>query len=299
MRIIKPTPITPAMLTACNVPETDQPAWSATTAYVVGNQCLSNHKIYYCLVANTNFLPENNTGGTTPKWLDEGYDNRWKMFDAVVGSQTVLAESITLSLKPGVVIDSAAFLDVVGTKIIMTITDPVAGLVYSDTLDLISHSGVIDAYTYFFKPIITDDTAVLLGIPPYSAATMSITINNPGGTAKIGTIVIGLQTDIGVTQYNPTVGFDSWSKIERDAFGIMTVLVRGYSKKLTCELVIPAEYVDAVGRIFRSVKDIPVVWVGVDSGYSSMIVYGIIKSCPISITHLSHSVCNLEIEGFV
>ena len=300
MRLIRPTTITPAMLTACNVPETDYAAWNSGTAYVVGNNCMYNHKNYECAINHTNAQPDLNVAPVvSPKWIDLGYNNRWKMFDNTVGSQTELAEAITLTLAPGAVIDSIAFLDLDATAIEITMTDPIEGVVFSDTIDLVSHSGIIDAYTYFFNPIITDDTAILLGIPPYGSASIAITINNPGGTAKIGTLVVGLQQDVGGTQYNPTVGFDSYSRIKRDDFGNMEILARGYSNKLSCTLSIPKASHDYVLRTFKAVRDLPIVWVGVDAGYSSMIVYGIIKSCPIGIPGPVDSICHLEIEGFV
>lgn len=296
MRLIRPTIITPAMLTASNVPETDYTAWSAATAYVVGNQCLYNHKNYECLVNNTNYQPDLNTGGTTPKWLDLGYDNRWKMFDAVVGSQTSQADSITLTVAPGL-IDSIAFLDLEATEIIVTMTDPVEGVVYTDTINLITKSAIIDGYTYFFEPIITDDACVLLGIPPYSAASIAITINNPGGTAKIGTLIFGTQKYLGGTQYNPSIGIVDYSRKEKDVFGNFSVTERSYSKRLGCDFYIKNTTVDDIQRTLAGYRATPVVWVGVDSRFSSMIIYGFFKSFDIVVKYPTMSICSIDIEG--
>lgn len=297
MKLIRPVAITPAMLTACNVPETDHAAWSSGTAYVVGNRCLYDHKIYYCLANNTNYQPDLNTGGTTPKWLDEGYDNRWKMFDAVVGSQTSQATSITLTLEPGL-IDSMAFLDLEASTIDIVMTDPTDGVVYTESLDLVAKTYIVDAYTYFFEPIITDDSAVLLGVPAYGNASIAITISNPGGVAKIGTLVVGAQKDMGGTQYNPTISITDYSKKTVDDFGNYTVVQRAYSKRLSCETWVANNMVDDLHRTLAAYRATPAVWVGTDDGsFSSMIVYGFYKSFSITIPYPDYSTCSLEIEG--
>ncbi len=284
------------MITACDVPENDYADWLIGTAYVVGNTVLSTHKIYECLVNNTGFLPEDNDGGTTPKWLDLGYDNRWQMFDAIVGSQATQANTIGVTLEPGLV-DSIAFLDLDATEIIITMTDPTEGIVYTETVDLINKGVVVDGYTYFFEPIITDDAVVLLGIPPYPNASIAITINNPSGTVLIGTLIVGAQKYLGGTQYSPSVGINDYSKKEVDVFGNYSILERTYSKRLSCELFLPNTSVDDLQRTLASHRATPLVWVGVDSGYSAMIVYGFFKNFEIVIAYPTQSTCNLEIEG--
>lgn len=284
------------MLTACNVPETDQTAWSAITAYVVGNRSLFNHKIYYCNVNNTNCQPDLNTGGVTPKWTDEGYDNRWKMFDQLVGSQTSQADSITLTIAPGL-IDSIAFLDVSAATIDIVMTDPTEGVVYHETLNLASGSHIVDAYTYFFEPIILTDAAVLLGIPAYSAASIAITITNTGSNAKIGTLVVGMQYDLGGTQYSPTIGITDYSTKTTDTFGNYTIVQRVFSKRMSCELFLDNTAVDALQRTLAAYRATPVVWIGADSQFSSMIIYGFYKSFSIVIPYPNNSTCSIEIEG--
>ena len=297
MRMIRPTTITEAMLTACNVPEDDYASWSSGTAYTVGTRCIYAHKIYECLVNNTNYQPDQNTTGTTPKWLDCGYDNRWKMFDAVVGSQTAQSTSITLTIVPGV-IDSIAFLDLEATSIGIVMTDPVEGVVYTESIDLIAKTYIGDAYAYFFEPIILDDAAVLLGVPPYGAASIAITITNTGGTAKIGTLAVGAQKNLGGTRYDPTIGITDYSKKEADAFGNYAVVQRAFSKRMSCELFLANTEIDALQRTLAAVRATPVVWIGDNDGtLSSMIIYGFYKSFEITIPYPDNSTCSLTIEG--
>lgn len=296
MRIIRPVTVTDSMLTACNVPEDDYPIYNIETTYTVGQTVIYSHEIYECLIENTGALPDDNDGGTAPKWLNLGYTNRWKMFDEKVGSQTTRAEVITLSIVPGI-IDSIAFLDLEAASIDITMTDPIEGLVYSETVDLVSKSTIVNGYSYFFEPIITTDSVVLLGIPPYANATISISINYATGTAKVGTIAFGMQRELGETQYNPTVSITDYSKKEVDTFGNFSVLQRSYSKRLECELFIDNSTIDELHRILAQYRATPLIWVGTDVNYSSMIVYGFYRSFSIAVPYPTKSTCTLEIEG--
>lgn len=298
MKIIEPVTITDSMITACNVTETDPtyPDWSVSTAYLVGDLVTSNHKFYECLIANTGFLPEDSIEGTSPKWLDLGYNNRWKMFDQKVGSQTSISEQLTITLEPGAV-DSIAFLDVDATEITIVMTDPTEGVVYSDTIDLVSKSGIVDWYTYFISPIITDDSVVLLGVPPYTDCSISITITKPSGTVLLGTLAVGMQADIGCTQFEPTVSINDYSKKTTDIYGNFEVLERVYSKQLSAQTMLPNTSLDSIVSKLSAYRAKPVIWVGADVGYSSMIIYGFYRSFSVAVKYTSDSVCSLEIEG--
>lgn len=298
MRIIRPTTIIGSMLVSSDVPETDAAEWTNGATYLVGNTVIYNHVIYECVLNNTNKSPPLYVSGVseTVYWIDRGATNRWKMFDAKVGSKTQQSESITVELAPGL-IDSAAFLDLTATEIEFAYTDPIDGLVYSETIDLINKSVIVDAYTYFFEPIIMSDAAVILGLPPYSNATLTITISNPGGVAEIGTLAVGMQTDLGLTQYDPTISITSYSKKTVDEFGVYSVIRRGFSKRMSCEFVFPNSQLDAIAKTLSEYDSELLVWIGADAGYSSMIIYGFFKAFTIAVPYPLDSKCNIEIEG--
>lgn len=297
MKLIRPTTITDAMLTSCDVPENDYAVYSAATTYALGDKVIvttGDHSIYESLQA-TNL---NHDPATSPDWwLDSGATNRWKMFDAVVGSQTSQAESLSVTLQPGI-IDSIAFLDIEASTISVTMTDPTEGVVYTETIDLIAKTYINDGWSYFFEPIILDDAVVLMGLPPYSAASIAITISNPSSTAKIGTLIVGAQKSLGGTQYDPAIGITDYSKKEVDTFGNYTILQRAYSKRMSCSMFLDNSAVDELVRTLAAYRATPVCWVGDDEGtFSSMIIYGFYKSFEITIPGPVISTCSLEIEG--
>lgn len=297
MRIIPPIQITDSQLVSSNVDEDEYSSWDEITAYTTGDTVIFQHKIYECLVNNTDVEPTTGVSTIPAKWLDLGYTNRWKMFDDKTGSQTTNEDSIEIELVLNETYDSVAFLDVDGTTISVTMTDSIEGVVYSSVIDLVSKEIIDDAYKYFFSPIITDDAAILLGIPPYSSATLSIVINNPDATAAIGTLAIGMQKDLGATKYEPGIGIIDYSKKEVDTFGNYNVLQRSFSKRLNCELHIANNTVDELFRLLSQYRATPIVWVGSDVGFSSMLVYGFYRNFEITIPYYEYSVCTIEIEG--
>lgn len=299
MKLIKPVVITDGMITACSVAENEYAAWSIATAYAMNQRCIYNHKIYKCISANTGAQPDLNSWGTAPVWLDEGYTNRWRMFDPSTGSQTTANESISVSFHAGIVVDSLAILDVNATSIHIEMTDPVEGLVYSETLDMVNKTNVVDGFTYFFAPIITDHAAGVMGMPPYLDATISITVTNTGGVAAIGTLVIGNQKDLGFTQYNPTISITDYSTKTTDVFGNTSVVKRSYAKRMTCETMLLNTEVDDLQLVLAEYRSTPVVWIGADSRFASMIIYGFYKSFTITIPYPDEATCSIEVEGLI
>jgi len=102
MKAIIPVPITEAMLLDSSINEgtltyssvnedlaefittstgtitTTAPVWNSTTAYALNAYCMMTtgiHKIYQCLVGNTNFPPNTNLDGLTPKWQEVSSTN--------------------------------------------------------------------------------------------------------------------------------------------------------------------------------------------------------------------------------
>ena len=125
MYIIRPTTITEAMLFGTDIPETDYAEWAVGTAYTALDYCIvaAQHKIYRALVNVTGGdSPEIDVTNTTPKWQEISATNRWKPFDAVIGTKASRATSATWVLDPGL-IDSIAVLNVAASSIQIVLAD--------------------------------------------------------------------------------------------------------------------------------------------------------------------------------
>ena len=294
MRIVKPVEITPAILTSSNVPEDDFTAWDAATAYVVGDEVTYNHRNYEALVAHTGANPETDTSDP-PKWLDLGANNRWRMFDDKVGSLTEQAGSIAVELQPGAVINSVALFNLLGRSATVTLTDPVDGIVYQRTVSLVG-AGVSDWYEWFFAPIGRQTDFVLLDLPAYGTATLSVTIDNASDTASVGHLVMGRQAELGVAVYGSGVGITDYSRKETDTFGNSVVIERSFSKRAEFDVVVETPQIGRVQRLLASLRAQPVVWIGAE-GYESTFLFGYYRDFQISISGPSVSDASITVEG--
>jgi len=294
MRIIKPVEITPAILTSSNVPETDYAAWSAATAYAVGDKVTYNHRNYEALAAHTGANPETDTSDPS-KWLDLGADNRWRMFDDKVGSLTEQTGSIAVELQPGAVINSVALFNLQGRDATVTLTDPVDGIVYQRTVSLVD-AGVTDWYEWFFAPIGRQTDFVLLDLPAYGTATLSVSIDNASDTAACGHLVMGRQADIGVALYGSGVGITDYSRKEADAFGNAIVVERSFSKRAEFDVMVDTAQISRVQRLLAGIRAQPVVWIGAE-GYESTVLFGYYRDFSISISGPSASDATITVEG--
>lgn len=247
-------------------------------------------------VSNVGNYPPKDLQRDTPLWWKEiGRTNRWRAFDSKVGSQTSQDALISMTLTPGL-IDSVSLLNLDATSITLVLTDPLEGEVYSTVVDLISTLGIIDAYTYFFEPIIRTTDIVKSDLPPYGAASLEIEIANADGTAKIGEIVVGMKRDIGQVLYAPSVGIVDYSQKSADEDGNFSIVEGPYSKRYTCALRLPNTSFDELSRLFAYYRATPLVWVALEA-YAAFIAYGKFNDFSIQLSGPLHSDCSLEIEG--
>ena len=95
MKLIEPQAI---RLLSSTVPENDAPAWSAGTAYEIGDSVIHEHRVYKAVTASTGKRPDQNCEGTDAAWRLMGPTNRYAMLDQYVSTQTVApmdAETLT------------------------------------------------------------------------------------------------------------------------------------------------------------------------------------------------------------
>jgi len=296
MKIIRPVSITDDVLVSSNIaePYTGEVAWNPSTSYSVGQKVFrdGNHNIYERLVAGaTPTAPESDA----TNWLLVGKTNRWQVFDKKVGSQSVRADSINFVLTPGRV-DSICLLNISASTVLVEMTDPSEGLVYSHSVELISTAGIVDAYTYCFEEIVLKTDFVLTDLPPYVLASISITLSTPGAEVLCGEVVVGLQKILGLTQYSPSMGITDYSRKAVDIFGNYSVLERGFSKRMACDVLVETAVMDEVHKQLSVYRATPVVWVGSEL-YTSMLIYGFYKSFNMVLPGCQHAKCALEIEG--
>ena len=297
MRFIRPIEVTPAKLISSNVPETDNPVWSVAATYAIGNKVMLDHRNYEALAAvPAGVKPgaEIVTEASPAKWLDIGATNRWKMFDQIVGTLTTNPGSVSVTIQPGSVVNSLALINVQGESVAVVITDLIEGVVATRNYSLID--GAVDNwYDWFFEDIEFRTSLVVLDLPAYGTATITVTVTS-SGTAGVGALVAGKTADIGKALYGTGVGIDDYSRKERDAFGGWIVTEGAFSDTAKFPVSVDTARVAKIKRMLTEVRAKPVVWVGEET-YEASILYGFFTSFDLVYSGPTVSDCQLEIEG--
>ena len=298
MRIIRPVEVTNSVLTSSDIPENDYPEWDNVTTYNVDDQVIVTgtvHKIYKALQNNTNSYPPDNTGGTSPDWLDMGATNRWRMFDGATSTLTTSADSdIIVELTPNSIVTGVTLFNLSASTVNVVMTDPLEGEVYNRTINLVDNSSVFDWWGYFYEPIIQKKDVTLIDLPAYVSATITITIS--GTTPSVGLCVIGAWKILGQTDYGTGVGITDYSIKEADAFGNFFIQPRRFSKRADYTVTVDTPKVGYVQRLLADYRTTPLVWIGVPEKEET-IIYGYYRDFSIILSNFSISDCSIEVEG--
>jgi hypothetical protein len=280
------------------VPENDYAAWAVGTTYAAGDRVIVTtgyHKIYESkLGGNVGNDPTTDDG---TNWLEVSSTNRWKMFDAIVQDQTVQATQIVTTLQSPTVVNSMAFLNVAATTIQVTVTDAVEGVVYDETFNMTSYSGIQDWYAYFFEPIIRKDQLAITDLPPYANASIEVTINS-SADAKIGALVMGQFADLGLSQHGASLSIVDYSTKTTDAQGRVTITDGPYADKMEVDVVLDTSQIGQANSTLSSLRTTPAVWIAEDNN-DDLVIYGYYREFDIILSNPTISRLSLEIEGLV
>lgn len=293
MKYIVPTRITDAMLVSSSVPETEHAAWSAGTAYAVGARCIYAHSIYERVTAGTTSTAPD---ADPANWARISPTNRWACLDSAVGTTTRAANSITLTLQPGVV-RGLALLDLSADSVTVTMT--VAGAtVYSRTLTAVDLALDVDNWLDFFTASFERRSVLTFtDLPPYGAGVITVTLTG-GGTVSLGTCAVGAVHELGDVLSGAQVGITDYSVKTRDDYGAVTLTERGYNMRVVLPLLLKTPLLDVVTRRLAAVRATPAIWIG-SGRYSSLVIYGLCRDWSVSIPGRQVSTCSLEIDGLV
>jgi hypothetical protein len=305
MRLIRPITIVDAMFTT-NITEADATEWTAG-ARVVGDLRMVTTTANGASKATHRIYQANTTTGADPTlvanqgagngWDIVGATNAWKMIDDVLQSVTVAGSgNIEVDVVPANVINSLALFGVDAETVDVVMTDPIDGVVYNQTYNMISYSGITDWYYYFYEPIIREANLALFDLPAFPAATLSVSIND-GTAASCGEMVIGTQFLIGDSQNGASFGIIDYSAKQTDPVTGNVTISAGANKKIAdIEVQIDTARFNEVQKTLTSVLNVPIVWVPTTE-ITGTIVYGYYRNFNTMISGPTRSTCFLQLEG--
>jgi len=295
--IVLPFEVDSTILTATDVVNTESD-WSAGT-YNLGDRAVEANRVYEVVAGpGTTDQPSVGAAADPPTWVLLGWSNQYRMFRDGRDSLSSQLDNISVDLEFGVVVTTVGALGLLGTEAVLTMTDPVEGMVYTETVSLID-IGVSDWWEYFFLPYDQRDTAIFDGIPSYSNATISIDVTaaTAQDTAAVGRIVAGVERELGVTNYGTAVSILDYSTKERDGFGNLTLVPRRTVRLVDYDVTVSSPRVDFVVRQLEQISAIPALFVG-DELYSSSVTFGVYRDFSQGITTPSISDLTIQVEGF-
>lgn len=239
---------------------------------IVSNITADVHELYESQ-ANSN---TGNALSDATKWLRRSATNRWNLFDKAVNSQTVAPNSISVTITPGLV-NTVTMLNVAGST--ATVQQSISG--YSKTVSLVRHE-VLSWYDFYYEEPIRQGDVVFDGIPPFAAASLTVTVDNAGLDAAIGLLAVGKSRTLGKTQWGATGGVLSYSNTVTDKFGNTTMFKRANAKRLNFDVQIPRGFEDEAFRLLTLYTDVEMVVIA-STDYSMTFSYGFIDQWEVPI----------------
>ena len=300
MKFIVPVAVTPAMLSiGFSEPSSTETEWELGKAYAVGAYCimLETHKIYQCLIAidiDTNFPPNTNlisAANLAPKWREISSTNAWKMFDSYGSTQTIgsISDYVNLvQIGPTSGFNSLALISIANIQSIeISCLNSLGASVYYATFNT---SGKSDY-------VVNDIICPVGGSMDLYLYTQRNASGTPVAVPRIGKLEIGNYFELGDINYGSSVGIIDYSTKNTDLWGNTTIVKRAYTKRITAKLTILNSKIDSVANKLAAYRSTPVVWIGNENLYTSLIVYGFYRDFDINIAYPMQSDCSLTIEG--
>ena len=272
--------------------------WSAGT-YSTGTRRYVGTDLYEVVAdPSTSDAPVAGAAADPPTWILVGKINKWKAFDNIINDQIENSETLRLTVCPDGLANSVALFELEAATAIVVVKDAIEGEVYRAEKNLVDNSLITNWYQWFFEPISRKPDAVFLDLPPYVGPCISIEVDNGTDTAKIGECVIGLQADIGVTNYNTSVGIVDYSRKDVDTFGNARLTQRAFSKRAEYDVTVRTDAIAGVNRELTSIRAQPIVFIG-DENRAETVVFGYYRDYNIILSTPSISEAVIEVEGLV
>lgn len=267
MKVVPGIEITPALMVLSNLPDADHPAYEPAKAYKVGDKVTIDRINYEALLDHTNRNPVSDTV-SPPAWLNLGWVNKYRMFNKNIGNTwkigtfTSNPELIDFTIRPGKRVNSIGLVGVTAATVRIVMTVPgIADPVYDKAFSMSLKAGG-SWYQYYFGQFTTKDNLADFELPPFNNADIRVIVSAPGGTAKVGMMVIGWGKGIGTAVYGTSLGRKNYSTIKEEFDGSITITRRGKRRLIDFQVVLQDDQISSVQRTLDDAGDTPALYVG-------------------------------------
>jgi hypothetical protein len=308
MKLIAPTIITDAMLVSTNVTEDDYSEWDESTDYVTNDYVIvtgSTHRIYKAVQpsgpgASPAGVQDPTADASETYWQNISATNRWKPFDNKTTVQASKESEINYTFDSLGLVDGVALfgLEASSARLVIENGSP-ATTVYDQTIDLTDTSVMVDWYSFLFEPVSTKRQLIFPDVPPYTAATYTLTLTSTG-TVKVGQIVLGRSRNLGETIYGTGLGMISFSLKDRDDFGDAFIVQRGSSKTVDFRVRVLTGAADLLMQRLSERDALPTVYFAGDATDNfGTTVFGFFQDLNMVLEGPTKSALSIEIEELI
>jgi hypothetical protein len=314
MNVTRPITITESMLISSSIAvDADSSLygaawkglWVSGTPYGVGDVVYKGILLYESLVAaNTGNDPVATSTGVSPKWLNLGKINRWRMFDEYTNTVSSDTDEIVLVLAVDEV-DSVALFGLEANAAKVEILNNLDVSVWAYEIDLISAALSFDNWwDYYFAPYppAKRDLVIPLGWMVSTIVGEKIRITLSGaGLVACGMGVVGSAVEFGNVQYEPEISGIGYGNELTDDFGRTYLKAGATARRLRGELIIRDRSESYVYNLLSDLLQVPAVWNLNAPGATRdlLITYGFLRDFREVIRFETKTTCSLEIQGLV
>lgn len=239
--------------------------WNGTNAYTKG-------QIVYRTIASVERRYENQIPGTnsTPpeddsnRWYDLGATNKMSMFDSMVNTQSIAPNTLTVVFRPGA-FDAIYLANMDGRSLNITTRESPGGPIAYTINNSLDGAAPPDYYEYFFSPFrqSTDFTATEL--VPFANSEVTLTLSNPGGTARIGVASLGsLVSLLAIPERGAKVKARNYTKTTTDSRGVSQYNRGRKARDLSFSITVPIAQASNLADAMDAVSDTPCAVIGGD-----------------------------------
>lgn len=309
MIVIPPLKIDGTRLIAasCTIPEPDasqgEVEWVASAAYVLGAQRVRSlvHRKFECKLAHTGsaVLPENDP----INWMDVGATNRHAMFDMGRNTQSIgpAGAKLVVSILPGQR-GNALYLGRLAAAY-ATVIMTVGGVQkYRKVLSL-TRRNTRSWRDYYFGGFNQLSSVMLLDLPMYAGATITVELDNGSQPARCAAMVFNRSVDIGDSEWGAASDWMIFGGFERNDFGEARLLDRRQLPTTSQTLEVPKSQVDAVLALREQAGKLPCVFSGMndkttDGWFEMFLIYGIVSRFKVVAMNAKKARVDIDIEEF-
>lgn len=272
----------------------DPPSWLNSNAYSTGDRVhvLAQLSIYERINAATPTVDAASPETDSTKWTRVGPMNVWRAFDDSVQSQAEESDYLVYSLAPGVLHDALVLLNLEGIRVRVIIGDSD----YDQSQDL-TNRVVGNWFEYYFSEFEYRTDVVFRDLPIRINNRITVIVENPGGRAAVGAIIVGRSKPIGQCLMGAEASINDFSVKTQDPFGNFKITQRPSSKRNNYAILVPKYRMNPVYRMLDAYRATPAVYIGIGNDYEPWILWGFFRNFTLVVQYQEYLLCNLEAES--